>query len=199
MNSHLYSPDNKNKFELENTFSRLKPKNSDLLFIKDDINPGHSQLGGFYLDSEPVENICSDLSKLARQYKKTLFTGISAGGFASILFGSLCFVDFVVAINPQTTLLDFETGNLIALGKKTPLFDNSEYYDLKPHINNKTNYYISKRAITLPYKECNMREKLHHAKMHDHIREFENVHFCSDLNRTYSCLRDLLSANNFNI
>lgn len=199
MNAHLYTPENKNKFELEKTFSRLNPEYSDLLFIKDDTRPSRSKVGGFYLHSEPVDNICSDLSKLVRQYNQTLFTGISAGGFASILFGSLCSVDFVVAINPQTTLLDFETGNLIALGKKTPLFDNSEYYDLKPHINNKTNYYISKRAITLPYEECSNQDKLHHVYMHDHIREFQNVHFCSDLNRTYSCLRDLLSANNFNI
>ena len=197
MNAHLYAPENKNKFELENTFSRLNPEYSDLLFINDDTRTSHSKVGGFYLHSEPVDNICSDLNKLSRQYKKILCTGISAGGFAAILFGSLCSVDVVAAINPQTTLFDFQTGGLITMGKTPPMFDNSKYYDLKPHINNKTNYYISEAAVTSPYEECSNQKKLHHVYMHDHIREFQNVHFRSDLNATYSCLKDLLSANDF--
>lgn len=197
MNAHLYNPQNKNKFELENTFSRLNPEHSDLLFIKDDTRPRDSKVGGFYLHSESVNEICFDLRKLARQYKKTLFTGLSAGGFASILFGSLCFIDVVVAINPQTTLYDFHTGDLLTMGKQNPLRDNSNYYDLKPHINKTTNYYISKRATTSPYEQCSQNEKLHHVKMIEHINDFTNVYVREDLNETYSTLKDILEINNF--
>lgn len=199
MNANLYNPENKNHFELENTFSRFNPEHSDLLFIKDDTRPRNSKVGGFYLHSESVDEICFDLSKLVSRYDQILFTGISAGGFASILFGSLCFVDVVVAINPQTTLYNFETGDLMTIGKKTPLCDNSNFYDLKPHMNHKTKYYISSRAITKDYHDCSLIQKLHHVKMHDHIREFQNVHFHTDLDETYNCLRDLLLENNFKI
>jgi len=198
MNTHLYSSENKNKFELENTFSRLNPEHSDLLFVKDDTRPRDSKVGGFYLHSESVEEICSDLSKLTRQYKKTLFTGLSAGGFASILFGSLCLVDVVVAINPQTTLYDFNDGSFARDHiDAEPFEDNSLYYDCKPYINDVTKYYLSERAVTKSYCDCSVIEKLHHVKMHDHIREFQNVHFRPDLNTTYNCLRDLLFENNF--
>jgi hypothetical protein len=197
MNAHLYTPGNKNKFELEKTFSRLDLEYSDLLFIKDDVRPRDSKLGGFYLHSETVDEICLDLRNLVRQYKKTLFTGLSAGGFASILFGSLCFIDVVVAINPQTTLYDFYTGDLLTIGEQNPLRDNSNYYDLKPHINKTTNYYISKRATTLPYEQCSQIEKLHHVKMIEHINDFSNVYVREDLNQTYSALKDILEINNF--
>ena len=199
MNGYLYNPENKNRFELENTFSRLDLERSDLLFIKDDTRPRDSKVGGFYLHSEPVDDICFYLSQLMRKYNQTLFTGISAGGFASILFGSLCLVDVVVAINPQTTLYDFYAGHLITIGKKNPLCDNSNYYDLKPHINTKTNYYFSKRAVTLPYEECSQVEKLHHIKMSEHVSNFANVYIREDLNKTYSGLKNILSINNFNM
>jgi len=200
MNANLYNPENKNKFELENTFSRLDIDHADLLFIKDDTRPRDSKVGGFYLHSESVNEICFDLSKLVRQYKKTLFTGLSAGGFASILFGSLCFVDVVAAINPQTTLYDFNDGSFVRdIIDIESAVDNSAYYDYKPYINDVTKYYISKRAITKDYDDCSIDDKLHHTKMIEHINDFGNVYIREDLNQTYSALKDILEINNFNM
>lgn len=200
MNGHLYTSENKNKFELENTFYRFNPEYSDLLFIKDDTRPMDSKVGGFYLHSESVDDICSSLKKLTRQYKKILFTGISAGGFASILFGSLCFVDVVVTINPQTTLYNFSNGSFIRdIIDIEPIVDNSEYYDCKPHINDVTKYYISKRAVTDDYDDCDIANKLHHIKMIEHINDYSNVYIRDDLNRTYTALKDILKENNFKL
>lgn len=198
MNAHLYKFENKNKFELENTFSRLDIDHADLLFIKDDTRPRDSKVGGFYLHSESVNEICFDLRGLVRQYKKTLFTGLSAGGFASILFGSLCLVDVVAAINPQTTLYDFNDESFVRdIIDIEPAVDNSAYYDCKPYINDFTKYYISKHAITKDYDDCDITDKLHHTKMNEHISNFTNVYIRDDLNQTYSALKYILDINNF--
>ena len=62
------------------------------------------------------------------QYKKIIFMGVSAGGYASILFGSLCNnVDYVVSFLPQTIL-------------KNPIDIN--YFDLKNILNSKTKYIL---------------------------------------------------------
>jgi hypothetical protein len=61
-------------------------------------------------------------------YKKVIFMGTSAGGYASILFGSLCNnVNNVISFIPQTKL-------------KKPI--NSKYSNLKNIINKKTKYFL---------------------------------------------------------
>lgn len=53
--------------------------------------------------------------------------GVSAGGYASILFGSLCKVSNVIAFVPRTKLIN-------------PI--DIKYNDLKNIINNKTKYIL---------------------------------------------------------
>jgi len=60
-------------------------------------------------------------------YEKVIFMGISAGGYAAILFGSLCNVSNVIAFIPQTIL-------------KNPI--NVNFSNLKTIINKKTNYIL---------------------------------------------------------
>ena len=61
-------------------------------------------------------------------YQKTIFMGTSAGGYAAILFGSLCDnVDHVISFTPQTIL-------------KKPI--NLNYSDLKNIINKNTKYIL---------------------------------------------------------
>jgi len=168
MNAHLYKKENANKFELEGTFS--KPENDvsscDYLFIKDEIHSGPE--GGWYLNpSESFYELIDFLNKQKKDYNKICATGISAGGFASILFGSLCKFDLVLATDPQTILYDLETNKPIHNADDT-------YLDLKPHINNTTKYYMYS-SCKKKYKECDLIRKLHNKINSYRLRKFDNV------------------------
>ena len=111
MNVHLYKEENADKFELEGTFSKQENDVSscDYLFIKDEFRP--TLRGGWYVNpSQSAYELIDFLSKQKKDYNKICATGISAGGFASILFGSLCKLDLVLAVDPQTILYDLETN-----------------------------------------------------------------------------------------
>jgi len=71
------------------------------------------------------------LKEKIKGYKYVHFLGVSAGGYAAILFGSLLNV---------TTIISFVAPTLC----NTTLVHtiNYTYYDLQPFINNKTKYYL---------------------------------------------------------
>ena len=80
--------------------------------------------------STNIDDTILYLNKIIKEgnYKKVIFMGTSAGGYASILFGSLCNnVDNVISFIPQTIL-----DNSI----------NLKYSNLKNIINNNVNYII---------------------------------------------------------
>ena len=88
-------------------------------------------------------------------YKKVIFMGTSAGGYASILFGSLCQnVTNVISFIPQTKL-------------KKP--KNLKYADLKNVINNNTNYLL--------YGDLSIIDKNdnHHISHCENIEHFSNT------------------------
>ena len=66
-------------------------------------------------------------SKLYKKYKKIIFMGVSAGGYASILFGSLCNIDNVISFIPRTKLIN-------------PI--DKKYEDLNNFINKDVNYLL---------------------------------------------------------
>lgn len=173
MNAHLYKEENADKFELEGTFS--KPKNDisscDYLFIKDEVRPRYG--GGWYLNpSESTHELIDFLSKQKKDYNKICATGISAGGFASILFGSLCKFDLVLAVDPQTILYNLETNekNFSVNNQKV----NESFLDCKLHINDVTKYFLYNN-VSKKYKECSLPEKLHHKINSYRLRKFDNV------------------------
>lgn len=90
-----------------------------------------------------------------KKYKNVIFLGISAGGYAAILFGSLLNVQKVIAIVPQTYLHGEE-------------FDE-RYTDLQPFLNKKTNYYI--------YGDIEITDKnhIHHFSHCAHIDNAPNI------------------------
>lgn len=53
------------------------------------------------------------LKNMISKYEKVLFMGVSAGGFAAILFGSHCNVNNVVAFLPQTIVSQTNLMNVI--------------------------------------------------------------------------------------
>ena len=85
-------------------------------------------------------------------YEKIIFMGVSAGGYASILFGSLCNITNVITFIPQTIL-------------NNPI--NLNYTNLKNIINKKTKYIL--------YGDVSRTDE-HHKILHcENIEEFTNV------------------------
>lgn len=104
--------------------------------------------------STNIEETVKHLSNKIQGYKKVVFMGVSAGGYASILFGSLCNVSNVVAFVPRTNLL----------------FPVNPYYkNLKNFININTNYIL--------YGDTSIKDKNdnHHISQCENICGFPNV------------------------
>ena len=114
-------------FEFLNYLSSTYKKNTDLYFFIDKNQCWyHKGIDGI---TENIDKTVLYLNNIIKKsnYKKILFMGVSAGGYASILFGSLCNVTNVIAFIPRTIINN-------AIDKK--------YADLKTIINNKTEYII---------------------------------------------------------
>jgi predicted esterase YcpF (UPF0227 family) len=78
--------------------------------------------------STNIEETVEYLRNEIRGYKNIIFIGVSAGGYAAIMFGSLLNITSVIAFIPQTF-------------RRKPNI-NETYRDLAPHINDTTNYYL---------------------------------------------------------
>ena len=75
---------------------------------------------------ETTEDLKDKINK--RDYKKIIFMGVSEGGYAAILFGSLCHVTKVISFIPRRKL-------------KAKIVDK-KYEKLKNIINNDTDYWL---------------------------------------------------------
>lgn len=76
--------------------------------------------------STSVEDTTEYIASIINPYKRKVFIGVSAGGYAAMLFGSLLNVDNVLAFLPQTLL-------------RSPKFKD-EYRELLPFLNKQTCY-----------------------------------------------------------
>lgn len=179
----LYELRNIHHFELENTFQKYD-LDCDLLFLKD------IQRGYWYLYD--LEKTKKDLYDIIKEYNKVTFTGISCGGFASIIYGSLLGIDLVISVNPQTTLLDIENNEILPRNEnfqkmlKTRTIDIN-YLDTKNHINNHTHYYLNgwshnkndKNTFNFmdnkQYKEMTLAEKLHDISNYNRLKHLPNI------------------------
>lgn len=173
MNGHLYKPENHDRFELENTFEKLD-LNCDLLFIKD-TSP-HL----FYL--EEFHELQALIISMTAEYSFVVCTGFSAGGWASMLYGSLAEVHCVVAINPMTSLIDAESGqNLVILhnANTAQAFLNghvsSDLLDVKPFMNSKTLYFLNGSKHNGLYKDLTLVEKIHDYHNYERVSSYANV------------------------
>jgi len=115
-------------FEFLNYLSSIYINKVDLLFYVDKYQCWYHK--GIESITNNVDDTVIYLNNKINsgQYKKIIFMGVSAGGYASILFGSLCNnVDYVVSFLPQTIL-------------KNPIDIN--YVDLKNILNSQTKYIL---------------------------------------------------------
>jgi predicted esterase YcpF (UPF0227 family) len=111
---------------------------------------------------EGLKGITSNIDETAKYiqniisgYQKVVFVGVSAGGYAAILFGSLLKVNDVIAITPQTKL-------------KASFFDDS-YRDIANRINSTTKYLlVADTSVEHPYH-------MHHSSHCERIKHHKNV------------------------
>ena len=142
-------------FEFLKYLSKIYKKNTDLYFYIDKNQCWyHRGIDGITNNIDDTVVYLNNIIK-QKKYKKIIFMGVSAGGYASILFGSLCNVTNVIAFIPRTTF-----------HKK---MINLKYFNLKNIINNTTTYTLY-GDISVKNKNSN-----HHISQCENINNFKNV------------------------
>lgn len=157
-------------FEFLNYLSKTFPKNTDLYFYIDKHQCWyHKGIDGI---TQNIDETVLHLDRIVNdpRYKKKIFMGVSAGGYASILFGSLCNkINNVIAFIPRTKLIN-------------PI--ETKYGDLKTIINNETQYTL--------YGDMNVQSENdnHHISQCNNLKSFENVNIIYMKNLEMKVLRD---------
>jgi hypothetical protein len=131
----------------------------------------HKGINGF---STNIIETQQYLQNIIRNYKNILFVGISAGGYAAILFGSLLKINTVIAFIPQTKLRSIENG----------LEMDGAYLDLRNFICSTTQYYIYGNPTIID--ETNH----HHISHCENIADLSNVQFTRIENLDLPKMRD---------
>jgi hypothetical protein len=138
-------------FEFVNTLSKYFP-HCDKRFYRDlQMSHYHRGLKDISLN---IEDTVTYLEPIVKNYKRTVFIGNSAGGYAAILFGSLLNATSVFAFFPQTKI------------RFTP--NSSEYHrDLIKFINKTTKYHL--------FGNTKIKAGAHGFHHIDRLKEFPNV------------------------
>ena len=112
-------------FEFLNYLSSIQI-NCDLIFYIDKYQCWYHK--GIQGITNNIEETILYLNNIIKDYEKVIFMGVSAGGYAAILFGSICNnVNHVISFIPQTILVN-------------PI--NLNYSNLKKIINKNTKYIL---------------------------------------------------------
>lgn len=126
----LFDIDGIPPFEFLNYLSKTYTESVDLYFFIDKKQCWYHR--GFDGITNNVDDTVIYLNNIInkKKYKNVIFMGVSAGGYASILYGSLCNnVTHVISFIPRTT--------------RSYSMVDPRYYNLKNFINNKTKYYLN--------------------------------------------------------
>lgn len=157
-------------FEFLSHLSSMYGDTCDLMFLVDKNQCWYHK--GIQDITSSIDETVAYLNNIIQQgtYDKVIFMGISAGGYAAILFGSLCNnVHNVISFIPQTKLIK-------------PV--NVQYSDLKRLINKTTKYIL---YGDLSVKNIND----HHHILHcEHINCFPNVKLLKNKECNLKQLRD---------
>jgi hypothetical protein len=123
-------------------FFRFLPdnfKNIDIHYYWDpDQYCYHKGIRGLSTDIDSTVKYLRE--RIGDRYKKVIFMGLSGGGYAAILFGSLLNINHVVAFYPSTQLIENRPDYEI------------KYKDLLPYINKTTKYHLL--AVTKSRFKC---------------------------------------------
>ena len=156
-------------FEFLNYLSSVY-KNCDLIFFVDRHQCWYHN--GIKDITNNIDETTLYLNNIIKDgnYEKTIFMGVSAGGYGAILFGSLCnSVNYVISFIPQTII-------------KNPI--NSKYSNLKDVINKHTKY------ILYGNKDITDINNNHHILHCENIECFTNVKITKNKGCDLKSLRD---------
>ena len=153
-----------NGFERKSSLMELKEERNDfdVLYLR---NLNKWYIGGLNGIGKNITHTISFLKKQFSAYENIICVGISSGGYASILFGSICEVDEVITFMAQTDI-EYVINNLCeVVSKKIKISHNNNnglqklikrrkecsstwktYSSLKNIICNKTNYLIAMKG-----------------------------------------------------
>jgi len=82
--------------------------------------------------SEDITSTVEYFRPIIEKYKKVIFIGNSAGGYAALMYGSILNINSIIAFNPPTKMCDYITTK-----------PNEQHYrDAKDYISPTTDYYI---------------------------------------------------------
>jgi len=154
-------------FEFLRYLSSIYKNSCDLYFFIDRKQCWYHK--GIHNITTNIDETVTYLKDIIKNYEKVIFMGVSAGGYAAILFGSLCNVKNVVSFIPQTIL-------------KNPI--NLKYKNLKEVVNNTTQYLL--------YGDFNIKDinNLHHIRHCNNLQEFKTVKIIKKNNIILKKLRD---------
>jgi hypothetical protein len=142
-------------FEFLNYLSSVYVDTCDLIFYIDKDQCWYHN--GIKHISNNIDDTVLYLNNIVKNgnYEKVIFMGTSAGGYAAILFGSLCNnIDYVISFIPQTIL-------------KTPV--DIQYSNLQDVINNHTNYILYGDTSKTDIND------IHHIRHCENIGHYTNV------------------------
>ena len=168
---------------------KFEYNNFDVLYLR---NRKKWYLGGLSGIGKNINHTIAFLKKEFSKYDNVITIGSSAGGYASILFGSECNANTVIAYVPQTDLeyaiancsptkTEYESEEyqclileptLASLGQSKIITFQSfdKYKNLRKVITPKTNYYIN----------CQDDDHGNHGKHHcENLSDFENIYIKS--------------------
>jgi predicted esterase YcpF (UPF0227 family) len=151
-------------FEFLNFLSKTYNKKYDYAFYVDLLQQSTQQILRYHKGligiSSNIEETSEYLKQLIKNgnYKKVIFMGISGGGYAAILFGSLCDVTKVIAFIPR----------VVCPEESSPVVDQ-KYSDLRNFINDTTIYFL--------YGDMSVSDKndSHHISQCEYLEQFKNI------------------------
>lgn len=139
-------------FEFYNFLGKHFPQYNKHFYIDIKLKHFHYGIDGI---SDSVESTVAYLEDKIKGYKKVICMGVSSGGYAAILFGSLLDVSTVIAFIPQTIL----RGEGL----------DDDYRDLNKYVNSETKYHIYGDPNVKWHLDC------HHISHCENIGGFPNV------------------------
>ena len=125
---------------------------------------------GIQYKTKTIDETVEYLKKEIRSYKRVIFIGLSSGGYAAILFGSLLGISDVIAFYPQTLL-------------RKPKVDE-KYRDISKYINDYTTYHLYGDLSKINKIGC------HHVSHCERIAHHPNVYLTKKSNIDMKSMRD---------
>ena len=140
------------RFDFFNFFAKYFKEINQHFYLDKHKTSYHKGIEGL---SKNIDETVEYLRNEIYNYEKVIFLGVSSGGYAAILFGSLLGIDHVIAFIPQT----------IRLNKNI----DEKYRDISKYINNITQYHIYGDLSVINKNDC------HHISHCERISNHDNV------------------------